>query len=1258
MKLRKLELYGFKSFADKTVFEFEDNLSALVGPNGSGKSNVVDAIKWVLGERSAQKLRGTEMTNVIFSGSVNRKPLDYAEVKLSIDNADRWLQIDCDDVVIGRRVDRSGQSDYFLNGNICRLKDIRELLMDTGMGNSSYSFIEQGQIDSILRSSPTERRAIFEEAAGINRFLDQKRDAERKLERVGVNLARVSDILEEVQRQLRSVKYQAGRARTYKQHTERLQRLRLASGLHTHRELCQRAEENAVRVEETRAEEARLGEAHARQESELEAARERLGALQARLGEARQTLTRVEARLEGLSHETELNRKHLSELDQRLGTVQARRQALDDSVDELKREVDEAAEQLKATAEELDSKKKRYEEARREIDAARLAADQAEDALEDRKATVFDLFQRESQLSNQVELLSAQKSSLLARQERTASRTDELAQQIDRVEAEKDEAGKRCDELAGERDQLAARVQDVGTMLAEDRALAEEMAARISATQSELSGMLARREMIEDMEARAEGVRSGAKKLLEVGLPGTVGLVADVLEAPLDIAPAVEAALSESVQAVIFETAEQARRAMALLAEEKAGRADLIVLELLRPVELLPVPAGSDGRLSELVSAAPEAAEVSRRLLGNAFLTSTCDAAAPADVPGRCRLVTRTGEVYHSDGLWSGGVPDTPNLITRHSELAELEQEIEENRALLSDLTAQRDSHLSHAEELEEQREALRARSQSVQQDIADVGGHQQALKSRAEQLRQDEHHARAEQDAIRQDLERTEKEAAALTERVESARRDKALAQEEVQAQQSRLRELQHRRNALNEELSTINGELAASREQHRNAESLLQRLGHEIREKEAERAALDREQEEALHRQAEARQALEAATREKKVLEERRAASQAALAEHTEGVGALREDMDRRTAELHALGERRQGVGEQLQKLRLVEQETSIKIEDLTDRTAEDCGVQIAALELPPEQWLETPLFSNKLIREYTDQPDEPEPEQAVAGWYSQVTGEADEQSVKTEEGPEIVPLSEAAELRDSVLSIADDPEADWPGLRSEMQNLKAKVERIGSVNVDAIREQDELEIRLQFLTDQKEDLEKARRHEREIIRELSRKSRERFQETFEKIRESFQALFRKLFGGGSADLVLDEEAEDLLEAGIELTARPPGKQTSSLTLLSGGERALTTAALLFAVFQAKPSPFCLLDEVDAPLDDSNVERFLRMVLEFSTDTQFVVVTHNKQTMGVAQILYGLTMTDGVSRQISVKFEDVERTVKLRGTPQARAG
>jgi chromosome segregation protein len=1262
VKLKKLELYGFKSFAERTVFEFEDSLSALVGPNGSGKSNVVDAIKWVLGERSAQKLRGEEMTNVIFGGSPSHKPVNFADVKLTIDNSDKWLPVEYEEVCICRRMDGSGQSEYFMNAQPCRLKDIRHLLIDTGVGTSCYAVIEQGQIDRILRSNPKERRQVFEEAAGINRFLEQKKEAERKLERVANNLVRVTDIIEEIQRQLRSVKYQAARARTFKQQTERLQRLRLAHGLHSYRTLEAEKGEHARAVEAALSDRSRLAEQTAAAEADAESARAALQAAQNELSESRQRLAVMDARIESLGREAELNRRRCQELERQMQEAGTRRSALEQRARDLGAEVTAAAANLEDARRQLAEMAARSETVQRKVEELRRRSRDGEDGLEARKAAIFDLFQQDAHLRNQIEVLGAERRALQGRLERLENRRKEINDQLAQAEAERAGVQETLGALQAQQAELDGRLEALkrSVLAAQERLGA--VAAEETEARTDLSGKLARRDLLRDLEARAEGVGSGVRRLIEEHLPGTLGLVGEKLDVPLERAAAVEAALGSKVQAIIFEHAAEAREGLELLAKEQAGRAEMIVLEHVSAPErheLNPVP-GLEGRLSDLVGCDEQAAPAVNSLLGNVVLVEDAERALAllrAGVPRDMRLVTPAGECYGADGVWAGGTPEAPSLVSRRSELAVLDVQIADVERRLAELSERRQACARDLEGLGAEREALAARAEEIRRSAGDAQSRVQLLEARAGELRDELHLTGIEQAALRTDIADLEAQCASLQDRSQEVQRLRAEAQSAVQAEQEQLRATHQEMQGLADELNALAGELARTGEHQRNLEALSERLGADKRQAEAELAGLAGEEQDGARRREEAVRAAESAEAESAALETGKAALSRTLEESSSALDGLRLKIDESAARSAELSKEREDVDGRLQTLRLTESETGIKMQDMLDRVAEDYGVRLLALQADPEQWRQTPPFTSRLIREFAENLPEERPAAVVAAWYKEQEGAEQAEEEREEDAPEVLSLKEATELRGAVLELAESPATDWEQVRDEAARLKVRVERIGNVNVAAIREQEELEVRLQFLSDQKEDLETARRHQREIIRELNKRSRERFREVFEQVRQNFQALFRKLFGGGTADIILEQlaEEEDILEAGIEMVARPPGKETSSITLLSGGERALTTLALLFAIFQAKPSPFCLLDEVDAPLDDNNVERFLMLLGEFRQSTQFIIITHNKVTMSVAQVLYGLTMADGVSKKISVRFEDIDR--KLEQAPEVRA-
>lgn len=1258
MKLKRLELCGFKSFPDRTVFEFEDSLSALVGPNGSGKSNVVDAIKWVLGERSAQKLRGSEMASLIFNGSRNRKPLGRAEVKLAIDNADGWLDIEYEEVCITRRVDRTGQSEYLINGNTCRLADIRALLMDTGVGTSAYSFIEQGQVDQLLRSSASERRQVFEEAAGINRFLEQVRHAERKLDRVTQNLARVTDIVQEVERQLRSVKYQAGRARTFKRQTARLERLRLAQSLHAYSELTVRREQLRRRVQDAQGARDVVIEEARSLEAELDAARTDLETARQSLGATRQEQAETQARIESLGREAELNRRRAQELAEQTEQVRGRREGIEQSIKETEQEIASARKKLATSAEHLKEQALRHAEQERRVEHLRERRRAASAELERSKDEVFDLYQNESRLANQHDILQAERQTLKARAERLNSRRAKVSTQLDEVQSERSEAICQLERAETREAELRQNVHALQGEISGLEQRVEEVSSEEANTRSELSRRCGRRDALHDLEARAEGVRSGAKRLLDADLPGRLGMVAELIQAPFELAHAVDSALEERAQAVVFTNANSAGQALALLLDEQAGRADVIALDRAR-APMIEAPPGTR-RLSELVTWPDEVESAARMLLDAVFLADDASAAeslAAAGLPHGSTVVTPDGRLYTAAGIWRAGKSEAPGLISRRSELADLKQQTAALEDQLAELCQRKQDWLRLRTDQRAQLQALTQELDTVSRTAGNLRSRLESSDRRVNELTDEIELARSESQAVEQQMAELAEKRAHLDQQAAEARRAREQAEAAARQLEQQVRALQNEEHELTRSANELSNELARCRERHHNLESLIERLRADLDRRSEELCSLDdeRERNERLRREAEL-----AATRVDKTAEERRR-HKAKLAEliqqGAQKVESLQQRIAERTHQARAAADRREEAEQRLQELRMAENEAAVKLEDLVGRAAEDYGVRLMAFRMEPERWRDEPPFITRRIREFTEQPEPTEaPSERVASWYRQMTGEAEEQEPARDEGPELIALAEATQLRADVLQIAEDDQTDWQQVRREIATLKAKVDRIGNVNVDAIREQDELETRLQFLTDQKEDLEKARRHEREIIRELNKKSRARFAETFAEVRENFQTLFRKLFGGGQADLVLEEEAEDILQAGIEIVARPPGKETTNITMLSGGEKAMTTVALLFAMFQAKPSPFCLLDEVDAPLDDANVERFLMLLGEFRRDTQFIIITHNKMTMNAAQVLYGLTMTDGVSRQISVRFEDIEQMPD--DEPLAKAG
>ncbi|MDP6107241.1 MAG: AAA family ATPase, partial [Candidatus Brocadiia bacterium] len=885
------------------------------------------------------------------------------------------------------------------------------------------------------------------------------------------------------------------------------------------------------------------------------------------------------------------------------------------------------------------------------------------------KAGVFELMQQESHLQNQIGMLSAQQATLAGRLKRQQDRRDHLSGQRDRLSAERTEVQGRLAAVRRELEQVRGDKAVVDNRLSESALHMGRLTSEIGEMKAELKGRISRRQVIQDLQDTAEGVGSGVKLILaEIARPGSPlagspGLLADLLEVPRRDALALEAALGHRVQGIVVNTRLQAVEALQLLRRGRKGRAEVIVLEDLAVAPRLEVSRGGGeaARLADLVRVSGGAEPAVEALLGNCFVVDEAEAAQrllAGELPSGVRIVTRKGECFEPGGLWSAGEPETGSLISRRSELTELAVEIGELKSRLDALSGEGERCAASMATLERERAALASQREELGEQENDLRSRHALLTSQEEQRAEELELIGSEISSLSEDIEGAEQrsvQASGEAESVRGRRSEREGALEGLKAELRRERELQER---LMGEVSALRSELARREEQLSGLKALAERQRGELRHRQEELGGLARQREagEGLRREADER--IRVATAEQAVLEQERAVLAALAREKAGAVEQVRAAMEERQALAERATEERDGAERDLQQLRLMENEFRLKLENLGERVAEECGVRLAALERDPDSWREEPPFTDVQIDEFAAH--EEQPQAMVARWYAEAESAPPEAEESADEpGRRKVCLADAIELREGVLGIANDPETDWEATGARVETLKKQVGQMGGANLDAIREQDELEVRAQFLTNQKDDLDRARRQELEIIRELSVKSRQNFLETFEAVQANFQVIVRKLFGGGAGEIMLEGDVEDVLEAGIEIMVRPPGKETRSISLLSGGEKALSAVALLFAIFKAKPSPFCVLDEVDAPLDEANVGRFISLVQEYCENTQFVIVTHNKVTMGAAQTLYGISLReDGVSQKVAVNFSEVDSRLEemRRQTRQAQ--
>lgn len=1202
--LKCLELIGFKSFADKTRFEFGSGITAIVGPNGSGKSNVVDAIRWILGEQSAKSLRGKEMADVIFNGSGTRRSLGMAEVSLTLDNQGGYLPIETDEVVLSRRVYRGGEGEYLINGRIARLRDIRELFLGTGAGAGAYSIIEQGKVDLMLQASTKDRRHIFEEAAGTSRFKAKKIEALRRLDRVDHNLLRVQDIHDEVEKQLRSLRAQAGKARKYKEYSDRLRGLRLAIGRLDVAGLDRRIEQATRAIEALAGRRATLevGQAECdgrlrliddslaeREEAARRLARE-LGEVRARGTALQAEVAAADARAVDLAAAIERDQRALAESRSGLARRDAEAAELAARIGELERERELQA----ATVVEA--------EASLAAAAALLARQRAEH--EETRRRHAEQFRDLSRLENEQSALDGQLAHLWNERGRLERERDEVTRET--MALTRSAATFRAQRL---KVALAlGRCEASGGELRQDHALLlqerSERLSQLARLRDEYTAAASRAEVLENLRLRHEGLQGGVKQALarrergEEAWRPVVGVLAECLSASGEDADLIELGLGARAQALVVEGDAPPSEKLLAAARELPGRVTFLPLEengaggLVVFSEEIPGPS-----LATLVECAERFRPLVERLLGNTFLVEDFETARRIAVAELgVRLVTRSGEVVEPDGsIAAGPRRATAGILSRAAELRTLDEKRDGARKAIDALEGQLADCAAALARLESR-----------------LGLHELARSTLAEQDRHfDQVLRRDHQRAV--ELERRRGRLAA-----EIGRIDQEIAQVDREGTQ------------IAANLDTLHAEIA--RLSAREVE-----LSQSLLEREAERGRLE--------------SALTAAQVALARVAERREAARG----QSEQIDAARATEARRTRDL--IESLRQEHKRQVE-LELERLAARAQLADIHARLDQLAGAEGASPELIDNLRAERKALSAQstesrrqldLLRE------------ELHARELEVTQLRLERGnlvgrIREDYGVDLTADAPAAGSGDTA---ADVDLTDPRGVRAEIDALKEKIARLGGVNTAAIVELEDLELRASTLAYQIGDLVTAKRHLEEVILKINEESRRLFLDTFETVREHFQDLFRKLFGGGRADILLEDET-DVLESGIEIIARPPGKEPRSISLLSGGEKTMTAVALLMALFRSKPTPFCILDEVDAALDEANISRFVAALREFLDRSQFILITHSKTTMAAADVLHGVTQREsGVSIRVSVRLDDVTEDGQiLERSESAHAG
>ena len=1181
MRVKRLEIHGFKTFADRTVLELTPGITAVVGPNGSGKSNIADAVAWVLGEQNVWNIRGSKSQDVIFSGSQKRKALGLAEVNLTLDNSSGRLPLDYSEITVTRRLYRSGESEYLINKTPCRLKDIVELFLDTGMGREAYSIISQGEIDALLSAKPEDRRSLFEDAAGIKKYQFRRKEATKRLENTEANLRRVNDIIAELSSQIEPLAEQARLAEEYNELVLRLREIETGLLVNDLR----RWSEELARVRESKSECSsaliECDEKIAALDQEKEEITALLESLDKEIEEARanysiaaDTMQRTKNRLalieeressisasvKRIAAEIEQIDGRIAEAEERLARAKSEVLGCGEREAKLAEDVAERSKSLETIATEIESASRIVEDGKSAyLEFAREQASKRAE-LEALQGRIAELRSAETKYSAEVDALR----SSLADKERQAA---EARAKLEEIHARIDDRRNLLPEMVKRRNQYQAVLSECIRRLDQLGRVYAEKASRLETL----------RELAETHEGFFEGVRAVMSAHKKGVLKGDYAVVADVISVPKGLEVAIECALGSSVQDIISDTTESAKSAIRFLRENRAGRATFLPLDGLRShsgkVSDLNA-SGVVGLGSELVSFDARYERAIQVLLGRVVIVDGIDNAVAYSrkASGWIRVVTLDGEVIVPTGAISGGIRSgrANNLLSRRQEIESLEKELSQLESERCSVESERQSAVADLEKVSLEIESLE--NADAEDKLLMVEAERQASFAEQECRR-----IRSEIDVVSAEIEDVvaslKKELAAaelLSDEVSKASVENTTLDDIVAEAQARLEKLTKERSTLNEELMELSVTLAAVRERRAGLEQSIVQLESSIADMKLRRAAGMEE----MERQS---AASSANAGERSELVQRLSSEESALAEAQSKLNHL-------TEKRVDVSGRYTAIDLELKKLNHARAEASESIRS--------CDVKEARLEVQIAQ------VAERLQEEY---------------------------GISAEEA-----------------LARDEPAEVERGTATEVARLRREIRAMGIVNTGAVQEYQRISERYEFLVSQRADLEDARAKLQEGIQEIDKSTRDLFMNTFRVVSEHFDTMFKRLFGGGSTELTLTDPS-NLTETGVEVSVQIPGKRLQNLMLLSGGERALTAVALLFALLMARPSPFVLLDEVDAPLDDANIERFADVLKEFAGDTQFVVITHNRATMEAANTLYGVTMEEpGVSKLISVRLTD----------------
>ena len=1186
MFLKRLDIVGFKSFAERIAVDFVPGVTAVVGPNGSGKSNITDAIRWVLGEQSAKSLRGLKMEDIIFSGSDSRKPLNFAEVTLTLDNEDGALPLDYNEISVTRRIFRSGESEFYINNKACRLKDIVVLFMDSGLGREAFSIISQGKVEEILNSKPEDRRTIFEEAAGVLKYKTRKKQAEGKLKDTEENLNRVNDILFELESQIEPLQIQASMAQDYLEQKEALQQFEVAVTVYEIEELHESWKKLSETVQQQKQNESKQSALLQTKEVEFENKREHLAGLDEYINNLQKVLLHTSEDLEKLEGRKEVLKERKKNSSQNKEQLEKNIEELTTKVSLLQKQKQSFENQLRHLSNEAGTLRSQLKEKQAQLI---LLNENIEQKIDDLKSEYIEVLNKQAASKNEVNFLAQQLEQL---QKRNVKQKDENEKYI----VERNGIREKLIDIKNKLTAIQTELENHLLLYREELKSLENLKETYEKQEKTLyqayqyvQQSKSRKEMLEEMEDSFAGFFQGVKEVLKArgsALSGIEGAIAELISVPKEYDVAIETALGASMQHIVVQNEQHGRKAIQYLKQNRYGRATFLPLTVMKgktlahnQIGLIENHPAYIGVASDLISFDPKYRDVITNLLGFVVITNDLKGANELAklLQYRCRFVTLEGDLVNAGGSMTGGAvkQNTSSLLSRKTELDELKAKI-----------ADMDTKTS---KLEEKVKKLKV----VLKDS----------EAKIDQIRKNGETLRLKEQSMKAELRETELQEKNMNERLSIY----DLGRQEFEAE--------HGKNISRKE----------------KVEALLLQYQQKIFQLDKEIQQLSEQK----NKQTLSKDALLAEISELKVL----------VASKNEQVNHLKE----RSASVI------DDLTENQKKLEFFKEDLHFLNGEMSESSSGEMQLEMAAQEKAQAKKDTIALIATKREERLNLQGKYDELDLELKELKRQIkglTGILQDEEVRLNR-LDVELDNKLAHLSEEYLLSFEAAKEEYPlalpidEAKKKVKLIKLTLDELGNVNLGAIEEYDRVSQRYEFLIEQRDDLVEGKTTLFQVIDEMDEEMKRRFQQTFEGVRFHFESVFKELFGGGRADLRLTN-SDDLLNTGVDIVAQPPGKKLQNLGLLSGGERALTAIALLFSILKIRPVPFCILDEVEAALDEANVYRFSQYLKRYGKESQFIVITHRKGTMEEADVLYGVTMQEsGVSKLVSVRLEDTNELV-----------